>query len=157
MAPEFAFDHFVLKVRERQLLSHGCPVALGTRAFDVLCTLVHRAGMLVTKSELFRQVWPGMVVEENNLQVHVSALRKLVGADRIVTIPGQGYRFVARVARPPEPGQEAPRPLMRRCTMRPRAGRSRCCPSVRAPMPPSATSPMAWRRTSSSGCPGRAG
>lgn len=108
MAPEFAFDHFVLKVRERQLLSHGCPVALGTRAFDVLCTLVHRAGMLVTKSELFRQVWPGMVVEENNLQVHVSALRKLVGADRIVTIPGQGYRFVARVARPPEPGQEAP-------------------------------------------------
>ncbi|ATG94369.1 winged helix-turn-helix domain-containing protein [Paracidovorax citrulli] len=109
MAPEFAFDHFVLKVRERQLLSHGCPVALGARAFDVLCTLVHRAGTLVTKSELFRQVWPGMVVEENNLQVHVSALRKLVGADRIVTIPGQGYRFVGRVAGPPEPGQEAAR------------------------------------------------
>lgn len=98
MSPEFAFDHFVLKVRERQLLAHGCPVALGARAFDVLCALVHRAGTLVTKSELFRQVWPGVVVEENNLQVHVSALRKLVGADRIVTIPGQGYRFVGRVA-----------------------------------------------------------
>lgn len=102
MASEFAFDHFLLKVRERQLLSHGCPVAVGARAFDVLCALVHRAGTLVTKSELFRQVWPGVVVEENNLQVHVSALRKLVGADRIVTIPGQGYRFVGRVAGPQE-------------------------------------------------------
>ncbi|CAM3841376.1 winged helix-turn-helix domain-containing protein [Paracidovorax anthurii] len=110
MATEFTFDHFVLRVHERQLLAHGKPVLLGARAFDVLCALVPKAGALVTKSELFSQVWPGMVVEENNLQVHVSALRKLVGSSLIVTIPGQGYRFVGRVgvaprqsAAPPEP------------------------------------------------------
>ncbi|MDA8520627.1 winged helix-turn-helix domain-containing protein [Acidovorax sp. NCPPB 4044] len=98
MAVEFAFDHFVLRVRERQLLANGQPVVLGARAFDVLCALVYKAGALVTKTELFSLVWPGMVVEENNLQVHVSALRKLVGPELIVTIPGQGYRFVGRVA-----------------------------------------------------------
>lgn len=95
---EFTFSHFTLRVHERQLLSYGKPVLLGARAFDVLCALVHQAGGLVTKSELFSLVWPGVVVEENNLQVHVSSLRKLLGSEVIVTIPGQGYRFVAHVA-----------------------------------------------------------
>lgn len=98
MTTEFTFSHFTLRVHERQLLAHGKPVLLGARAFDVLCALVHKAGALVTKSELFNLVWPGMVVEENNLQVHVSSLRKLLGSELIMTIPGQGYRFVARVA-----------------------------------------------------------
>lgn len=94
---EFTFSHYTLKVHERQLLADGKPVLLGARAFDVLCALVHKAGALVTKTELFNVVWPGMVVEENNLQVHVSSLRKLLGPGTIVTIPGQGYRFVVQV------------------------------------------------------------
>jgi TolB-like protein/Tfp pilus assembly protein PilF len=98
VSPDLLFSHFVLRTHERELLSHGKPVPLGARAFDVLALLVHKAGDLVTKAELFEKVWPGLVVEENNLQVHISTLRKLLGAERIVTIAGQGYRFTARVS-----------------------------------------------------------
>ncbi len=94
-----AFTTFVLQVHERQLLDAGRPVTLGARAFDVLAALAARAGDLVSKTELFAQVWPGVVVEENNLQVHVSTLRKLIGPELIATIPGRGYRFTARVTR----------------------------------------------------------
>ena len=80
-------------MHERQLFCGGQQVALGARAFDVLCALALRPGQLVSKAELFDQVWPGMVVEENNLQVHVSTLRKLIGPDLIATVPGRGYRF----------------------------------------------------------------
>ncbi len=57
-------------------------MAVGHRAFDVLLALIERAGQLVTKDELLSLVWPGLVVEENNLQVQVSALRKILGAAR---------------------------------------------------------------------------
>ncbi|TWO68242.1 tetratricopeptide repeat protein [Caenimonas sedimenti] len=97
MAPELTFSTFTLRVHERQLLADGRPVSLGARAFDVLAALVARAGELVSKSELFDLVWPGLVVEENNLQVHISTLRKRLGAELIATIPGRGYRFTARV------------------------------------------------------------
>ena len=60
-------------------------------------TLVERAGRLVTKAELLDQVWPGVVVEENNIAAQVSALRKVLGGDTIATIPGRGYRFTALV------------------------------------------------------------
>lgn len=60
---------------------------------DVLVALVQRHGRLVTKAELMELVWPGLVVEENNLQVQVSALRKVLGTGAIVTVPGRGYRF----------------------------------------------------------------
>ncbi len=100
MATELAFSHCLLRMHERQLLVNAAPVALGARAFDVLCTLAMRAGQLVSKAELFEQVWPGMVVEENNLQVHISTLRKLIGAELIATVPGRGYRFTARVSTP---------------------------------------------------------
>ena len=77
---------------------------VGARAFDVLCTLVDHAGQLVTKKQLFDQVWPGLVVEENNLQVHVSSLRRILGADSIATVPGRGYRFTLRMNEaPPAP------------------------------------------------------
>lgn len=68
-------------------------MAVGARAFDVLLALIERHERLVTKDELVELVWPGLVVEENNLQVQISALRKLLGAQAIATIPGRGYRF----------------------------------------------------------------
>ncbi|MGH8294287.1 MAG: ATP-binding protein, partial [Steroidobacteraceae bacterium] len=72
---------------------------LGSRAFDVLLILVEAAGELVTKEELLTRVWPGTVVEESNIQVQVSALRKALGEDRglILTVPLRGYRFTGEV------------------------------------------------------------
>ncbi len=112
MAHELTFAHFVLRTHERQLLSNGTPVTLGARAFDVLCALVDRAGELVSKTQLFDQVWPGLIVEENNLQVHISTLRKLLGADLIATIPGRGYRFTASVTRQGGPLAAVPVPAV---------------------------------------------
>lgn len=97
MLQTLVFSNFELRPYERQLLSHGKPMPVGARAFDVLNLLAQRAGDLVTKTELFEQVWPGLVVEENNLQVHISTLRKLLGAEHIATIAGRGYRFTGRV------------------------------------------------------------
>jgi predicted ATPase/DNA-binding winged helix-turn-helix (wHTH) protein len=98
------FGPFRLEVSRRELTAHGVPVTLGQRAFDVLLTLVGRHGELVTKDELMAEVWPGVVVEENNLQVHISALRKVLGSagdgERyLLTVAGRGYRFVAPVER----------------------------------------------------------
>src|SRR5262249_54902438 len=98
----FTFGPFRLQVARRELLAHGVPVTLGQRAFDILLLLVSRHGELVTKDELMAEVWPGIVVEENNIQVHVSALRKVLssagdGARYLVTVAGRGYRFVAPV------------------------------------------------------------
>ena len=64
----------------RTLYLLGQPARLGGRAFDLLEALIVRRGRLVPKQELMAVVWPGLVVEENNLQVHVTALRKLLGA-----------------------------------------------------------------------------
>jgi pentatricopeptide repeat protein len=98
-APQYRFDRFELRPRDRSLLSNGKPVPVTPRAFDVLLTLVERAGDLVSKDELLETAWPGLVVEENNLQVQVSALRKLLGPQAIATIPRRGYRFAAAVSR----------------------------------------------------------
>ena len=89
----YCFDRFELQPDERRLLVGGAPVALGARAFDLLLALVERAGQLVTKDALLERVWPKLVVEENNLQVHISTLRKLLGQDAIATVVGKGYRF----------------------------------------------------------------
>ena len=80
----------------RDVFRHGVPLRVGTRAFDILELLVSRPGQLVSKDDILRRVWPDTVVEENNLQVHVSALRKALGADRdlIRTIPGRGYMLI---------------------------------------------------------------
>src|SRR5215475_6794463 len=98
----FTFGPFRLLVERRELLAHGVPVTLGQRAFDILLLLVSRYGLLMTKDELMAEIWPGIVVEENNIQVHVSGLRKVLakaGGDEryLVTVPGRGYRFVAPV------------------------------------------------------------
>jgi predicted ATPase/DNA-binding winged helix-turn-helix (wHTH) protein len=91
----YGFAGFELNPEERLVSHAGEPVKLGARAFDVLMALIERRDRTVTKDELFDIVWPGLVVEESNLQVYVSALRKLFGQGVIATIPGRGYRFVA--------------------------------------------------------------
>lgn len=80
----------------RELRVRGAPAALGERAFEILCVLVASAGELVTKDELMRRVWPGALVEENTLEVHLSALRKALGPDRVLlkTAYGRGYRLL---------------------------------------------------------------
>ena len=98
----YTFGPFRLDVQRRELLSHGIPVELGQRAIEVLLALVSRAGQLVTKDEIMAEVWPGVIVEENNLQVHISALRKVLESagdpkSFLLTVAGRGYRFVAPV------------------------------------------------------------
>ncbi|MCU0937870.1 MAG: helix-turn-helix transcriptional regulator [Burkholderiaceae bacterium] len=112
------FGRFELQPRERRLLVDGAPAALGARAFDVLLALAERPGRLVSKSALMDLVWPGLVVQENNLAAQVSALRKVVGDAVIATIPGRGYRFVAPVepvaqARGSVPAAQTPPPALR--------------------------------------------
>ena len=85
---------------ERALFVDGAPSALGARALDLLQALIERRDRVVTKNELLDAVWPGLVVEENNLQVQVSALRKALGPQAIATVPGRGYRFVAPIEEP---------------------------------------------------------
>lgn len=105
------FGHFELQSANRVLLVNGAPVRLGSRAFDVLMVLVDRREGPVSKAELLESVWPASVVEENTLQVHVSALRKLLGPMSIATIPGRGYRFTAVLAADgavPEPPSSTP-------------------------------------------------
>src|SRR5690606_15696455 len=63
------------------------------RSFDILALLVQRPDEVVGKDELFEAVWPGLVVEENTLQVHVSALRKALGTGMIMTVHGRGYKY----------------------------------------------------------------
>jgi predicted ATPase/DNA-binding winged helix-turn-helix (wHTH) protein len=82
---------------QRQVLIDGAPGKIGARAFDVLLALVERRERVVSKHELMDLVWPKLVVEENNLLVHMVALRKLLGPRAITTIPGRGYRFALPV------------------------------------------------------------
>jgi DNA-binding winged helix-turn-helix (wHTH) protein len=101
------FGSFTLDPDRRVLLHAGAPVAVGSRAFDLLCALVERRGQLATKNELMGEVWPRTVVDENNLAAQVVALRKVLSADPglskcIQTISGRGYRFVADIAMPAE-------------------------------------------------------
>ncbi|HVJ54986.1 MAG TPA: winged helix-turn-helix domain-containing protein [Aliidongia sp.] len=74
----------------------GDAVPISAKALDILAVLVEAGGDLVTKDELLDQVWPGLLVEEHNIQVHVSSLRKALGDDAgwIVTAPKRGYRFI---------------------------------------------------------------
>jgi DNA-binding winged helix-turn-helix (wHTH) protein len=88
-------SRFELQPQERRLLVDGTPARLGTRAFDLLRVLAERHGQLVTKAQLMDLVWADVVVEENNVQHHIAALRKLLGPGVIETIPSHGYRFVA--------------------------------------------------------------
>jgi len=93
----YRFGRCELQPLERRLLMDGAAVSLGPRGFDLLVTLVERAGHLVTKDELFARVWPRVVVDDSALQFQISSLRKALGADAIATVSGHGYRFVLPV------------------------------------------------------------
>jgi predicted ATPase/DNA-binding winged helix-turn-helix (wHTH) protein len=115
----YRFGRFELQPEERRLLDSGAPVRIGPHAFDLLVALVEGNGRLVTKDELLDRVWSKVIVEENTLQAHVSALRKILGADAIATVSGRGYRFTPEVvhvdagtAKPAaEPKGNLPHPL----------------------------------------------
>jgi len=96
---QFRFGDYELDAARRRLSRDGVDLPLNPKAFDLLVELVRSSGKVVSKDELLERVWPGQFVEENNLSVHVSALRKLLGngsaAKFIATIPGKGYSFVA--------------------------------------------------------------
>lgn len=94
------FDHFELRPAERLLLADGRPVNLGARAFDVLVALADRRERVVSKDELFEVVWPDTVVEENNLTVQISMLRRVLPNGVITTVTGRGYQFTARAQEP---------------------------------------------------------
>jgi predicted ATPase/DNA-binding winged helix-turn-helix (wHTH) protein len=98
MASEYVVGDFQVRPAERCIYLLGRPVALGARAFDLLLTLIEHRARVVGKDELLALVWPALVVEEGNLAVQVSTLRKLLGSDAIATIAGRGYRFTAPVA-----------------------------------------------------------
>ncbi|MET0638471.1 MAG: winged helix-turn-helix domain-containing protein, partial [Hyphomicrobium sp.] len=87
----YRFGSIHIQPHERRLTIEGRDVALGARALDVLFVLAERAGRVVSKNELLELVWRDVVVEENNLQVHISTLRKALGPSAIATIPGRGY------------------------------------------------------------------
>ncbi len=98
----YEFDAFRLDAGRRLLFRDGDSVTLAPRAFNMLLVLIQRRGAVLSKDELMKHLWPDTVVEENNLTVIISALRKALHENPqehryIVTIPGQGYSFVAEV------------------------------------------------------------
>lgn len=103
MPESYRFDRFEIRPAERVLLVDGAPAALGSRAFDLLVCLVTQRHRVVSKGEALEQVWPGQVVEENNLAVRVSALRKILGPGAITTVSGRGYRFTLEPDAAPAP------------------------------------------------------
>ena len=118
----YRFGRFEICPAERAIFIDGHAVALGARAFDMLLTLIERRDRVVSGKELMDTIWPGLVVEENNLRQQVSALRKILSPQVIITIPARGYRFgmvlddeVPALNRPvtgspgPEPAASQPR------------------------------------------------
>ena len=98
----YAFDQFQVDAVKHVLLRDGKLVPLTPKAFEILLVLVRHPGRVLKKEELFQLVWPDAFVEENNLPRNVSALRKALGEEPtehkyVMTVPGQGYRFVASV------------------------------------------------------------
>src|SRR5215469_12537929 len=98
----YEFGAFLLDPTERTLSCQGTPVSLTPKAFETLLCLVRSRGRTVTKDELLRQIWPDVFVEEVNLAVNISTIRKALGESPqecrfIATLPGRGYRFIAEV------------------------------------------------------------
>ncbi len=92
----FEFRGWEVDLARRELRSFGSVVPIGSRAFEIIETLLASDGELVTKDDLMKRVWPGLVVEDNTIQVHISAIRKVLADDRDIlkTIAGRGYRLL---------------------------------------------------------------
>ncbi len=97
----YKFRNCLLNTFERSVIKGDQCLELTTRTFDVLQFLIENAGKVVTKDELLGNVWNGSFVEESNLPVHISRLRRSLGESKynrfIETVQGTGYRFVAPV------------------------------------------------------------
>jgi DNA-binding winged helix-turn-helix (wHTH) protein/tetratricopeptide (TPR) repeat protein len=125
----YEFGKFRCDPREHLLLCEGKPVSLSPKSFDILLTLIRSNGQLLMKDDLMRQVWPDSFVEEANLTVNISALRKVLGEtpsgqQYIETVPKRGYRFVAPVKEfrgegPPAPGVQTLEPENRELVVAP--------------------------------------
>src|SRR5262245_20611851 len=110
---QYEFGPFRLDPAERRLLREGEPVSLSPKVFDLLLVLVRRQGQILEKEDLLSAVWPDTIVEENNLSVNISSMRKALceGSNEhtyIETLPRRGYRFVATVRELTDQDREAP-------------------------------------------------
>ncbi len=96
---KIGFGRFLLDLERRELSRDGVRLQLGSRALDILCELASAKGEVVGKDRLLERVWPGVTVEEGNIHVHISALRRVLdegasGQSYVVTVPGRGYRLI---------------------------------------------------------------
>lgn len=141
----YEFGMFRLDPSQRLLLCNGKPVPITPKAFELLVVLVERSGKLVEKEELLGVVWPGVTVEEGNLAVAISHLRKTLGDDRgkheyIETVSKYGYRFVAPVTERGHAEMEEPTRLSPAAALAIENGIGRLQPApepAREPAPPS--------------------
>ena len=92
----YVCDQWEIDLGRRELRSRGIPVPLGGRAFEIVTVLVQSATELVTKDHMMERVWPGAIVGEGTIHVHISAVRKALGPDRAMlkTVSGRGYRLL---------------------------------------------------------------
>lgn len=97
----FKFGNCYLNTSERKLFKNKTMLDLPPKAFDILILLVNNSGEIVSKDELLNKIWGESYVEEGNLPVHISKIRKILNANKnepyIETVSGMGYRFVSRV------------------------------------------------------------
>src|SRR5215469_9091771 len=115
---EISFGPFWLDLRRPELRRAAQPVRIHRRALGILCALAEAKGEIVGKDELLNRLWPGRIVEEGNIHVHVSALRKTLGEhgdghSYVVTVPGRGYRLAGLASSPeaaPSAAQGLPLP-----------------------------------------------
>lgn len=110
----YHFGPFQLDLVKRQLRRDSEIVHLTPKVFDILCVLVEAHGQIVEKEDLIRRVWANTIVEEGNLSVNISLLRRALGDNQrdhsyIITLPGRGYSFIAEVTEVSSPSQQQPK------------------------------------------------
>ncbi len=128
--PVYRFGNAELDAAAHELQIDGKRAPLGARGVALLKMLIERRRGAVSKHELLDKVWSGVIVEENNLQVQISTLRRLLGPHAIATIPGRGYRFMLPLeGEPEEPAESGP-------PARQRLGEAGSRPAVGGNLPP---------------------
>jgi TolB-like protein/DNA-binding winged helix-turn-helix (wHTH) protein/tetratricopeptide (TPR) repeat protein len=108
VSPNQVFGNAEIRIVERVVLVGGVPAAVGARAFDVLKVLVENRNRAVGSKELLEAAWPGLVVEQNNVHVQIWALRKILGPQAIINVPGVGYQFCMAQTALAEPAASLP-------------------------------------------------